>query len=230
ALGDAQLGIARSLEHLDPIPDFAQQEHVVGIDALLLHAGRRDPDALGVADRDATAGPADPSQRVELPTQLADQRWCRPVARRDALAVGGGSEHRRAGRIYRSAGPTTPLPVRKLARIRRFSRVSSGCYAGSVRGKEILFQLALAVLGASLGCRPATEPSGNQQPAPQSKSSADPDRGPKVEPVAAEPATEDPERADKLADLDDMCKALDHDYVDGTLSDYYGDVQPRTAW
>jgi len=99
-----------------------------------------------------------------------------------------------------------------------------------VRGKEILFQLALAVLGASLGCRPATEPSGNQQPARQSKSSADPDRGPKVEPVAAEPATEDPERADKLADLDDMCKALDHDYVDGTLSDYYGDVQPRTAW
>lgn len=37
----------------------------------------------------------------------------------------------------------------------------------------------------------------------------------------------DPER---LADLDAMCAALDHDYKDGTLGDYYADVEPKTEW
>lgn len=27
-----------------------------------------------------------------------------------------------------------------------------------------------------------------------------------------------------------MCAALDHDYVDGTLSDYYAGVKPATSW
>lgn len=40
----------------------------------------------------------------------------------------------------------------------------------------------------------------------------------------------DLERADKLADLNDMCGALNHDYDDGTLTDYYRDVKPRTEW
>lgn len=52
--------------------------------------------------------------------------------------------------------------------------------------------------------------------------------------TADEPVTpsspEDPRGAAEAADLAVLCQALDHDYIDGTLSDYYGEVTPKTSW
>lgn len=91
----------------------------------------------------------------------------------------------------------------------------------------------LAVLGSSVACKSddaASEPDSKRESAP----TAEPASATKTEqgsptPDDSKPA-DDPQRADKLADLDALCKALDHDYVDGTLSDYYRDVEPRTEW
>ena len=110
-----------------------------------------------------------------------------------------------------------------------------------MRGTEILFQprsVALVLLlGCLIGCKSeesATGPSIERE-APRPESGVEPDRKSKLAPpeAAIEPKPElatDDQRADKLADLDDLCKALDHDYVDGTLSDYYRGIEPRTAW
>lgn len=56
-----------------------------------------------------------------------------------------------------------------------------------------------------------------------------------AEPELVEPKSEPvPERsadhAERVNDLDALCRALDHDYVDGTLSDYYAKVEPKTEW
>lgn len=107
-----------------------------------------------------------------------------------------------------------------------------------MRGTEILFRqlgLTLALLGAGVGCKPATEPERQRDVAPDPGSKPEQPRGaaePQADPPPqAEPShSNDREHADKLADLDDMCKALDHDYDDGTLTDYYRDIEPRTAW
>lgn len=65
----------------------------------------------------------------------------------------------------------------------------------------------------------------------KSQAASEPEPAPTLEPESATPpATNDPQHADKLADLDALCEALDHDYIDGTLSDYYRDVEPRTDW
>ena len=32
-----------------------------------------------------------------------------------------------------------------------------------------------------------------------------------------------------IADFEKLCAALNHDYIDGTLTDYYKDVKPRTV-
>jgi hypothetical protein len=103
-----------------------------------------------------------------------------------------------------------------------------------VRDTEILFALTLTLLGSSLACKseaPASEPSRTREAGNEAK----PEVGPastSEPPTAVTPTgvADDPQRADKLADLDALCKALDHDYVDGTLSDYYRDVEPRTEW
>jgi hypothetical protein len=63
------------------------------------------------------------------------------------------------------------------------------------------------------------EPAGPAQPSAHTAT-------PELDPAVAH----DPERADKLADLDALCKAVDHDYDDGTLTDYYRDLEPRTEW
>lgn len=63
-------------------------------------------------------------------------------------------------------------------------------------------------------------------------STASPDAAPSPAP-APQPAPTpppDPERDAKLDDLDGMCRALNRDYSDGTLGDYYADVKPATAW
>ena len=44
----------------------------------------------------------------------------------------------------------------------------------------------------------------------------------------ADPA--DTERPQKIEDLATLCAALDKDYVDGTLSDYYAKVEMKTQW
>jgi hypothetical protein len=77
--------------------------------------------------------------------------------------------------------------------------------------------LALALLVACKSEEAATKPERESEPKP------------KLEPEP-QPRADDPQRGDKLADLEDLCKALDRDYVDGTLSDYYRDIEPRTEW
>jgi len=45
-----------------------------------------------------------------------------------------------------------------------------------------------------------------------------------VTPAAASKPT-----SGEQADFEALCKALNHDYIDGTLTDYYGRVAPTTA-
>lgn len=74
-------------------------------------------------------------------------------------------------------------------------------------------------------CRSAEPPASEPAPQPAAQPAAQP--APTPAPAAAKP---DPERAAKLQDLDELCEAVDHDYADGTLGDYYADIEPRTAW
>jgi hypothetical protein len=64
------------------------------------------------------------------------------------------------------------------------------------------------------------------EPAPEPESPTKQERGPAP---AAAPSNEG-EHAAKLADLDAMCEALNRDYGDGTLGDYYVGLVPRTDW
>jgi hypothetical protein len=86
------------------------------------------------------------------------------------------------------------------------------------------------VLGGALGCAAcrSSEPASRDQAQPQAEAARAPSSAAPTEPRPQPPP--DPERADKLRDLDDMCKAVDHDYADGTLRDYYSGLRLRTAW
>jgi hypothetical protein len=97
--------------------------------------------------------------------------------------------------------------------------------------------ITFATLTLTLGlaaCRDAApEPSG--APATSRTGAAvDPTRQPESPsspaPTTATAPSVDPELADKLADLDAMCEALNRDYGDGTLGDYYAGLVPRTDW
>jgi hypothetical protein len=81
-----------------------------------------------------------------------------------------------------------------------------------------------ALLGVA--CR-STEPAPSDAASGELASAPTP-----VTPIETQPQPRppDPERADKLRDLDDMCKAVDHDYADGTLRDYYSGLKLRTTW
>jgi hypothetical protein len=80
-----------------------------------------------------------------------------------------------------------------------------------------------------LACRTVDpEPSG--PPAKTDTAKPQPVTGPSAPADAKPESPSDPELADKLADLDDMCKALNRDYGDGTLGDYYAGFEPRTSW
>lgn len=91
-----------------------------------------------------------------------------------------------------------------------------------------------AVFGLCLvtfGCRDgeANEPDARAEEAPQ-PAQHEPGPPPKAfEPPP--PAVDEPDDYDdRVADLDDLCTAVDHDYKDGTLGDYYADVTMRTDW
>jgi hypothetical protein len=86
--------------------------------------------------------------------------------------------------------------------------------------------LALALLVACKSEETATKPELAPDPKPEPARADDPG----AEEAGRREGQVDPQRADKLADLEDLCKALDRDYVDGTLSDYYRDIEPRTEW
>ncbi len=82
----------------------------------------------------------------------------------------------------------------------------------------------------------ASEGSGSDPVAPQAhtaRPSSEGARGPSAsagEKPDRDRPTDDPARAEKLADLDELCAAVDHDYKDGTLGDYYAKVEMRTRW
>lgn len=91
-----------------------------------------------------------------------------------------------------------------------------------------------SLLFAALLLLPACR-SGEVDAPPSLASTSSPDAAPSSAPAPppAAPAPTpppDPERDAKLDDLDAMCKALNRDYSDGTLGDYYADVKPATAW
>lgn len=106
--------------------------------------------------------------------------------------------------------------------------------ACSTRKLTIVHPTTIATLTLTLAlaaCRDAApDPSG--PPAASSTHVAEP--GPKPESGAPAAATEspvtDPQLAAKLADLDAMCEALNRDYGDGTLGDYYAGLMPQTDW
>jgi hypothetical protein len=107
-----------------------------------------------------------------------------------------------------------------------------------VRDTEIVFfartlGLLLALLGSSVACKSeesAAEPESKRERARDAEISL----GSAAATAESESPTlavdDDPQQADKLADLDELCKALDRDYVDGTLSDYYRGIEPRSEW
>jgi hypothetical protein len=101
----------------------------------------------------------------------------------------------------------------------------TGCYAGGVRETEIALALVLAL---SLACK-SEESASKPESARETPTTVEPTPTAEHESPAPPPPA-DNERADKLVDLDDLCEALDRDYVDGTLSDYYRDIEPRTEW
>lgn len=93
--------------------------------------------------------------------------------------------------------------------------------------------LALLGLGLALSaCRSSesAEPETGQERA--GEAAADGAKAGEATPTPdPEPAAKpDPKRAAKLEDLDELCAAVDHDYKDGTLGDYYAEVEPRTDW
>jgi hypothetical protein len=80
-----------------------------------------------------------------------------------------------------------------------------------------------------LACR-TVEPEPSGPPAKPDADDPQPMTGPPAAADSKPTSPPDPELADKLADLDDMCKALNRDYGDGTLGDYYAGLEPRTNW
>jgi hypothetical protein len=105
-----------------------------------------------------------------------------------------------------------------------------------VRDTRIFFFLTLTLHGSSLACKSdesASKSASTREPAREAKpddGSAPPSDESQSSTVEPTKSADDPQHADKLADLDALCKALDHDYIDGTLSDYYRGIEPRTEW
>ncbi len=89
--------------------------------------------------------------------------------------------------------------------------------------RALVIFASLLALSACRANEPELEASKTAAPA---SAPAPQDTGPRLE----APVAPDPERAAKLADLDLLCKAVDHDYKDGTLGDYYADLKMQSTW
>lgn len=98
----------------------------------------------------------------------------------------------------------------------------------SVRPSRPRYRLVgLVALLASNAC------GSDHKAAPPPAQAESPAKGdPSAAAAQPEPAghEQDPDRAAKLADLDMLCAALNKDYVDGTLSDYFAGLEPKTEW
>ncbi|MFV8754671.1 hypothetical protein ACNOYE_29340 [Nannocystaceae bacterium ST9] len=108
-------------------------------------------------------------------------------------------------------------------------------YHGGVRdGSPVHVSICSVLLGSLsiVGCRSDASPASSEQsdpPTAKLESAKAPE--PATPSEASEPTpTPGPDHGERLADLDLLCRALDHDYVDGTLSDYYAKLEPATAW
>jgi hypothetical protein len=115
-----------------------------------------------------------------------------------------------------------------MGRSPRWDLVDAPTYAGGVRDGSLTRVLIGSLM--VMGCRSGTSTVSEQtDPVPAVR--AEPERvEPSVEPD--EPAKVEPsaDHAERVADLDALCRALDNDYVDGTLSDYYAKVEPNSDW
>lgn len=116
----------------------------------------------------------------------------------------------------------------RVSRSQRWDLVGAPTYPGGVRDGSLTRVLIGSLM--LMGCRSATSTGGEQTDGVRAE--AEPAR---VEPSAKksdEPAKVEAsaDHAERIADLDVLCRALDHDYVDGTLSDYYAKIEPKTAW
>ena len=98
--------------------------------------------------------------------------------------------------------------------------VGPSCRCFRVLGLGTL--IAAAACGSDHKAAPPPAQTGDDE---QASAASDPP----VEAAVKQPK-EDPERAAKLADLETLCAALNKDYVDGTLSDYFADIELKTAW
>lgn len=95
-------------------------------------------------------------------------------------------------------------------------------------------RVAVAIVSLSLSLFACRSGVGSEQ-APASGAAP---TSPRSDARASEPAgtpaspspSPTPDHAERVADLDMLCAALDRDYVDGTLSDYYAKLEPRTEW
>ncbi len=115
-----------------------------------------------------------------------------------------------------------------------------GRYPGGVCDQALARCAQIVSLLLSLVACRSSEPAAatrsdepNARPATDSASSRDDRSGVTASPDptrSAPAASDDPDHAAKLADLDALCAAVDRDYVDGTLSDYYAKVEPKTEW
>jgi hypothetical protein len=112
--------------------------------------------------------------------------------------------------------------------------------ACSTRKMIIVQPTTIATLTLTLGLAACHDAAPDPSGPPAASSPNVTERGPKPEsgapapaPAAAPPTESpvtDPQLTAKLADLDAMCEALNRDYGDGTLGDYYAGLVPRTDW
>jgi hypothetical protein len=94
--------------------------------------------------------------------------------------------------------------------------------------KVIVCIVAAVALSGTVACGAKSDSAAEKAPAQPAATAGD-----RANASAGDPApdrTADPERADKIADLDRLCAALNEDYVDGTLSDYFKGLTMKTQW
>lgn len=94
-----------------------------------------------------------------------------------------------------------------------------------------LAMVGAAIARATAACAlvAATSCGGGSKDRPDADAKAPPPAPDKSGDPRETPAT-DPRRADEIEDLERLCAALNRDYGDGTLGDYFADLQMKTKW